>query len=127
MSLPRHKKGVIYNVNFPDLPADKIKGIRVGYQGKGRWIKEFTDWNPDIYSKFGLTPEIMGQSRIPKTEDGEKLYMMVGEFVDDPENTAEADHHLNKAGYISIVAHNIDTTDYDETRNLLDSGFEVNF
>ena len=30
------KHGVYYNVNFPNIPAEEIKGIRVGYQGKGR-------------------------------------------------------------------------------------------
>ena len=44
--------------------------------------------------------------------------MMVGEFMDDPRNAENADHRLVADGYISIVAHNIDCTDYKETENL---------
>lgn len=98
------KHGVYYNVNFPDIPAEEIKGIRTGYQGLGKWIKEFK--------------ELLGQSSDPVLEEGEDLYMMVGEFVDDPRNTAEADHRIVADGYISIVAHNVDCTDYDECRRL---------
>jgi broad specificity polyphosphatase/5'/3'-nucleotidase SurE len=51
-------------------------------------------------------------------EEGEDLYMMVGDFEDDPRNTAEADHRLVQNGYVSIVAHNVDCTDYEETERL---------
>jgi len=112
------KHGVYYNVNFPDLPADEIKGIKVGVQGKGRWIKEFKEWNLDHYAKYGITPEMLGQSSTPVIEEGEDLYMMVGEFLDDPHNPENADHRLVADGYISVVAHNIDCTDYEETVHL---------
>lgn len=46
------KKGIFYNVNFPNLPAADIKGIRVGYQGYGYWTREFKEWDPKAYSKF---------------------------------------------------------------------------
>jgi broad specificity polyphosphatase/5'/3'-nucleotidase SurE len=51
-------------------------------------------------------------------EEGEELYMMVGDFEDDPRNTPEADHLLVKEGYVSIVAHNVDCTDYQEIERL---------
>ena len=44
--------------------------------------------------------------------------MMVGEFVDDPRNTDKADHRIVADGYISIVAHNVDCTDYEECRRI---------
>ena len=44
--------------------------------------------------------------------------MMVGEFIDDPRNTDDADHRIVADGYISIVAHNVDCTDYEETERL---------
>ena len=44
--------------------------------------------------------------------------MMVGEFLDDPQNEANADHRLIQDGYISVVAHNIDCTDYEESKRL---------
>lgn len=112
------KKGVYYNVNFPDIPVDQVKGVKVGHQGMGRWVKEFMHWDAKFYEKYGLTPELLGQSSNPVVEEGEDLYMMVGEFQDDPQNSADADHLLVQNGYISVVAHNIDCTDYEETKRL---------
>ena len=117
-NLPQDRYGVYYNVNFPDIPASEIRGVRVGYQGKGRWVREFKEWDVKHYAKYGLTPEMLGQSSSPVLEEGEDLYMMVGDFEDDPRNTAEADHLLVKNGYISVVAHNVDCTDYEEYERL---------
>lgn len=110
--------GVYYNVNFPDIPVSEIKGIRVGYQGLGRWVREFKEWDAAHYAKYGLTPEMLGQSSNPVLEEGEDLYMMVGDFEDDPRNTPEADHLLVSEGYISITPHNVDCTDYEEKKRL---------
>ena len=112
------KKGVYYNVNFPDIPASEIKGVRVGYQGLGRWVREFKGWDVKHYEKYGLTPEMLGQSSNPILEEGEDLYMMVGDFESDPRNTPDADHLLMQEGFISIVAHNVDCTDYTECERL---------
>jgi len=112
------KHGVYYNVNFPDIKADEIKGIRIGYQGMGRWIREFKEWDLDHYKQYGITPEMLGQSATPELEEGEDLYMMVGEFLDDPRNSDAADHRLIADGYISVVAHNVDSTDYEEVQRL---------
>ena len=118
MSERTSKFGVYYNVNFPSIPAKEIKGVRVGYQGKGRWVREFQHWDVKFYEKYGLTPELLGQSSNPVLEEGEDLYMMVGDFLDDPRNNSEADHRLVQKGYISVVAHNLDCTDYEETKRL---------
>lgn len=115
--LPK-KHGVYYNVNFPNIPAEDIKGIRAGYQGMGRWVREFKEWDVKHYEKYGLTPEMLGQSSTPVLEEGEDLYMMVGDFEDDPRNSPDADHLLVADGYISIVAHNVDCTDYEECKRL---------
>lgn len=121
------KHGVYYNVNFPDIPADEIKGVRTGYQGLGRWVREFKEWDIEHYRKFGITPELLGQSSNPVVEEGEDLYMMVGEFIDDPRNTPDADHLLVAEGYISVVAHNVDCTDYEELQRLRRSDMETDF
>ena len=118
MSERTGKFGVYYNVNFPSIPAKEIKGVRVGYQGKGRWVREFQPWDVKFYEKYGLTPELLGQSSNPVLEEGEDLYMMVGDFLDDPRNNSEADHRLVQKGYLSVVAHNLDCTDYEETKRL---------
>ncbi len=121
------KHGIYYNVNFPDIPSEKIKGVRVGYQGMGRWIREFKEWNLQHYRKYGITPELLGQSSDPVVEEGEELYMMVGEFVNDPRNTVEADHLLMSEGYVSVVAHNVDCTDYEEAERLKSKNIEIDF
>ena len=112
------KHGIYYNVNFPYIPSEQIKGIRAGVQGMGRWIREFKEWDLSHYSKYGITPEMLGQSSTPVLEEGEDLYMMVGDFEDDPRNADNADHRLVAGGYISVVAHNIDCTDYEETKRM---------
>ena len=112
------KHGVYYNINFPDIPSEQIKGVRIGYQGLGRWVREFKEWDLQHYAKYGITPEMLGQSSTPVLEEGEDLYMMVGDFEDDPRNTEDADHRLVADGYISIVAHNVNCTDYDECQRL---------
>ena len=121
------RKGIIYNVNFPDIPAGEIKGVRVGVQGNGRWIKEFCKWNPALYAKLGLTPEMLGQKSKAECEEGEELYMMTGNFLDDPSNPPLADHWLMKEGYVSVTAHNIDTTDREETARLDGIGINRDF
>ena len=120
------KHGIYYNVNFPYIPLEQIKGIRIGVQGMGRWIREFKEWDLGHYSKYGITPEMLGQSSTPVLEEGEDLYMMVGDFEDDPRNADNADHRLVAGGYISVVAHNIDCTDYEETKRM-SSKIERNF
>ncbi len=119
--------GVYYNVNFPNIPTDQIKGVRVGSQGMGRWIREFKEWDLEHYAKYGITPEMLGQKSNPELEEGENLYMMVGEFVNDPRNSSDADHLLVADGYISVVAHNVDCTDYKEVSRLKTTDLETDF
>ena len=114
------RHGIYYNVNFPDIPAEDIKGVKAGVQGLGRWIREFQEWDAKHYAKYGITPEMLGQSSKPSLEEGEDLYMMVGDFEDDSRNRSDADHRLLEEGYISVVAHNIDCTDYQECARLKD-------
>ncbi len=125
-NLPENN-GIYYNVNFPDIPADEIKGIRTGVQGKGRWVREFKNWDPDIMKHLGITPEALGQPSNTKLEEGETAFVMVGDYIDDPDNQETADHLLMKRKYISIVAHNLDTTDYEEVGRIKSLGFDKDF
>ena len=93
----------------------------------GRWIKEFKEWDLNHYAKYGLTPEMLGQKSDPVLEEGEELYMMVGEFLDDERNRADADHRLVSDGYVSIVAHNVDCTDYEELERLRSLNIDTDF
>ena len=115
---PTTEKGIYYNINFPNLPASKIKGVKVGYQGRGDWEKEFSIWDSNKLAHLGVTPELLGLSSEAKKEEGETIYMMTGSFVSDPSNTPLADHLLLEEGYVSVVAHKIDCTDYKETERL---------
>lgn len=122
------RKGIFYNVNFPNIPASQIKGIRVGHQGMGHWEKEFRPWDMEFFAERGVSPEALGVASAPKAEDGEKLYLMVGDFKDDsPVDDRLADHHIISEGYISIVAHNIDSSDSEEISRLASLGFNKDF
>lgn len=112
------RKGIVYNVNFPDLPVEKIKGIRVTTQGFESWIKEFVPYNKEMYDKFGVLAQADPNLVLPIAEDGEVFYMMAGEVLADPGNTEFTDNYANEHGYISITPHSIDNTDYDEFRRL---------
>ena len=127
MASLQERSGVFYNVNFPDLPPEDIKGIRVGHQGKGRWVKEFAEWDPALFKRFGITPEAFGRSTEVALEEGEKLYMMVGEYVDDPDNTEGADNHYMAQGYIAITPQQVDQTNYSEKERLIRLGFQQDF
>ncbi len=121
------RTGIYYNINFPNIPASEIRGIRTGYQGKTHWIKEFLPWQPELYIRHGLPVKELGIDLNPPREEGEELYMMAGSFVDDPGNDARADHQALRVGYISFVAHNLDTTDYAELDRLRVKGFDAEF
>lgn len=125
-NLPQ-KRGVYYNINFPALPAGEIKGVRAGHQGYGRWIREFIEWTPEIIEEMNAKYRMFGKIGDTELEDGEKAYMMTGEFADDPSNDERADHILVKNGYISIVAHNTFTTDRDEVARIKSNGADKDF
>ena len=94
------RQGVYLNVNFPAISKDQIRGIRMGRQGKGRWVKEF-------------------DHRV--TTRGKHYFWMVGEFEDqEAVGATDADHHIVGHGYVSIVPHRVDTTDYEELERLRD-------
>ena len=90
------QKGVYLNINFPKGGVESIKGIRFAKQGDGMWIKEF-DKRTDPH--------------------GREYYWMTGHFLD-TETDPAGDHRVVGDGYISIVPHNIDTTNYQEMERL---------
>lgn len=110
--------GIYYNINFPGASVPVV-GLRTASQGKGRWIKEFLSWD-----QAGM-PE--GRETEAAAGNGERLFIMSGEFKDDDRNPADADHRYNKEGYITIVPHNIDCTDYTELERLRAIGFDINY
>lgn len=109
--------GIYYNVNFPGSSRGPVKGIRTASQGLGKWVREFEDWNCENLSKYGI-PARTVDAAIAEAEEGEKLYLMCGDFTDDPRNPSDADHHYNHRGYITVVPHNIVCTDTEELSRL---------
>lgn len=122
------KFGLLYNINFPKGKASDIRGMRVCHQGVNHWEKEFRLYNPHVFEKLGISPEDMGiKDGLPSCEEGETVYVMVGDIVDNDCNVEPADHHYLKCGYITIVAARIDSTDYAENGRLRDLGYDVNY
>ena len=94
------RPGIYYNINFPENGM-AVRGVRIAVQGRGRWIREFMRYEG---------PSAAGP--------GEELFVITGEFQDDPHNPENADHRLNRKGYITVVPHGIDCTDYSEADRL---------
>ena len=89
--------GRYLNINMPYLPKEQINGIRFASQGEGMWIKEFE------------------QRRDPYGKD---YYWMTGQFLNLEEERNRGDHNLLADGYITIVPHMVNNTDYNEVERL---------
>lgn len=120
VELPRHNYMTYYNVNFPSVPADEIKGVRAGYMGRGRWIKEFRSLDEAEAIAASLNGAPTGD---PSEKPAVKMYKLVGNFSSDTDNSADADHLLTDNGYVSIVPHTIDSTDYEQLKILSEVAF----
>ena len=120
VELPRHSYMTYYNVNFPSVPADEIKGVRAGYMGRGRWVKEFRSLDEAEAIAASLNGAPTGD---PSEKAAEKMYKLVGNFSSDADNSSDADHLLTDNGYVSIVPHTIDSTDYEQLKILSEVAF----
>lgn len=120
VELPRHSYMTYYNVNFPSVPADEIKGVRAGYMGRGRWVKEFRSLDEAEAIAASLNGAPTGD---PSDKPAVKMYKLVGNFSSDTDNSADADHLLTDNGYVSIVPHTIDSTDYEQLKILSEVAF----
>lgn len=102
------KPGIYLNINFPDIPFENIKGCTIASQGAGIWIKEF----------IRLAPE---ECVTTAPEDGMEVFKMLGDYEDSAENLPTADNRLMAKGYVTIVPHSIDYTDYNEMKRLAET------
>jgi len=80
--------GVYLNLNVPNLPD--VKGIAVGRQSDGKWVREF------LFDEIG----------------GEVNFWLSGEYVTTGPDFPDNDITLLKEGYASLVPCKIDITDY---------------
>lgn len=90
-------KGVCLNVNIPDLPLDKIKGIKVCRQNHGIWREEF-------------------QHRTDPS--GHDYFWLTGTFEDMEPHAEDTDEWALKNNYVSVVPVQFDLTAYKFLDNL---------
>lgn len=81
-------EGTCLNVNFPDLPLDQIKGIKICRQSAGYW--------EDAFDKR-LSPA------------GKQYYWMTGNFTN-PDQGQDTDEWALRNGYVSVVPTQFDLT-----------------
>ena len=89
--------GLCLNVNIPNIPQDKIRGIRVCRQTRGNWREDFvhrTDPNNRDY------------------------YWMSGRFYNFEPEAEDSDEWALRDGYVSIVPVQMDLTDYQRLDTL---------
>ncbi len=79
------------NVNIPDLPKSKIKGVRVVPQADSRFVEVF---------------------KKQKSANGVLRYKLTGEMIIN-DNSIETDEGVIKKGYVSVTPLQLDSTHYD--------------
>jgi len=104
-----HRYGAYYNINFPDLPAASIRGVRVTRMGYAHWEHEYQDYGRFLDER-GHIPSEEDCRYIAHLAPDEDLYVMAGDFTDNGDNPADADHLLLDQGYVTITPQNIDNT-----------------
>ncbi len=83
---------VCLNVNIPKYSENKIKGVKIAKQAKGKWIEDFDE---------RVSPM------------GKRYFWLTGEFIKEDESN-EADQNLLDDNYISVVPVRYDLTDYSQ-------------
>jgi len=89
-------KGVVLNVNFPKLTADKLKGIKVCRQANAHWEEQF-------------------DKRVNPL--GREYYWLTGEFVNEDKGE-DTDEWALANGYVSVVPVQFDLTAHHAIKDL---------
>ncbi|TXE07294.1 5'/3'-nucleotidase SurE [Seonamhaeicola algicola] len=87
---------VVLNVNIPNLPKHKIKGVKVCRQAKGNWVETFDKRQNPM---------------------GKDYYWLSGKFVN-LDGGEDTDEYALENGYISIVPVQFDLTAYQALKTL---------
>ena len=93
----RMSKGVVLNVNLPNLNFENIKGIKICRQAHAYWIEEFDN----RYDPTGM-----------------EYYWLTGKFVNKDVKSKNTDEWALKNGYISIVPVHFDMTAHNYINEL---------
>ena len=101
--------GLFYNINFPARPAAELRGVRLARMGYAHWEHEYQDYGRFL-SELGRVPSEEDCRYVAHLEPDEELYVMAGDFTDNGDNPADADHLLLDQGYVTITPQNIDNT-----------------
>ena len=109
--------GSYYNVNFPGLPADAIKGVRACHMGRAHWEREYRTYG-EFVSSIGKTPDAEAQAYLDSALDDERIYVMAGDFTSNEGNPHDADHLMLEEGYVTVTPLGIDSTDRKELERL---------
>lgn len=91
------KRGVCLNVNFPAIPAEELKGVRVCRQNMGTWREEFE------------------KRTDPRGID---YYWLTGYFHNEEPEATDTDEYALANGYVSVVPIRADLTDMAEVETL---------
>ncbi len=84
-------KGTLLNINVPDLPESKIKGIKVTRQSMTRWDDSYEE-RIDPY--------------------GRKYYWLQGTMEEEEGEDDTYDYYAVKDGYVSVTPVHFDLTDF---------------
>jgi 5'-nucleotidase len=94
---------ICLNVNVPDIPLKKIKGIKVCRQTKGYWQEEF---------EKRTDPQ------------GNKYFWLTGKFHNSEPEAQDTDEWALKNNYVSIVPTHVDLTSYDSIKIIKNWNFK---
>lgn len=94
---------VCLNINVPDVPIEKIKGIKVCRQTKGYWQEEF---------EKRTDPQ------------GKKYFWLTGKFHNSEPEAQDTDEWALKNNYVSIVPAQVDLTSYDTLKIIKNWNFK---
>lgn len=111
--------GSYYNINFPNLPASEIKGVRICNMGYVHWEKEYRDYTDYMNSRSLPVPE-KDAAYVKEAALCDGCYVMVGDMVVNEGNDPACDQLQLSQGYITITPQKLDTTDYKELQRLCD-------
>ncbi|MBQ0080745.1 MAG: 5'/3'-nucleotidase SurE [Alistipes sp.] len=90
-------EGVCFNINFPDIKFEQIKGVRVSQQTKSMWKESFTPLSE---------------------QDGEICYMVQCTFQNMEPDQSKSDEWALNNGYVSIVPIQMDKTSYKDLQKV---------
>lgn len=94
-----NRRGLCLNVNFPNIPTEHIKGIKMCRQTKGNWREKF----------------------VHRTDpSGRDYYWMRGSFYNSELHSKDTDEWALSNGYIAIVPVQLDLTDYGRLEEMKD-------